>query len=321
MSVVPSLGPPPVPVPSWPTRPAPRPRLGSGPSQGRLCRRPISSTRCPSGSLDRLGSARRESDQAPYGSTITMVPSLGPCAGNGAEHSRGPTATPRPRPPSRRWALARRRPTPPRPRCRPGRSISTNPASGAPAPYGSAVTVTVSIGATDGRGAQRVWATPWPRPPPSLENAGLNVSGAPATQNGVVRAPIPPSARSCRWIDVHHPAPQSRPNPPWRIPFDPACDLCEAAHLSEWHHEDDVCWVADCEVCGVPMVVWKPHGPTRPTAIEHMMAAADRGGRRPIRPGWVVDRPGHAPDPQSLPRPRTRPELVVRRFDWVPRRS
>jgi len=39
------------------------------------------------------------------------------------------------------------------------------------------------------------------------------------------------------------------------LPFDPTCDLCEAARLSEWHHEDDVCWVADCEICGVPMLV------------------------------------------------------------------
>ncbi len=37
------------------------------------------------------------------------------------------------------------------------------------------------------------------------------------------------------------------------------CDLCEAARLTEWFHEDDVCWVAECEVCSVPMVVWREH--------------------------------------------------------------
>src|SRR5208283_2546078 len=61
------------------------------------------------------------------------------------------------------------------------------------------------------------------------------------------------------------------------FPFDPTCDLCEAARLSVWHHEDDVCWVADCEVCGVPMVVWKHHGPTPPDGdVDHMMAELTR---------------------------------------------
>jgi hypothetical protein len=42
------------------------------------------------------------------------------------------------------------------------------------------------------------------------------------------------------------------------------CELCEAAKITPWHHEDDVCWVADCEICDVPMVVWKSHGPVPP---------------------------------------------------------
>ena len=50
------------------------------------------------------------------------------------------------------------------------------------------------------------------------------------------------------------------------------CDLCEAARLTEWHHEDELCWVADCEVCGVPMVVWKRHGAEPPEAdVAHML--------------------------------------------------
>ena len=39
------------------------------------------------------------------------------------------------------------------------------------------------------------------------------------------------------------------------------CLLCEAARITVWHHEDNLCWVADCEICQVPMVVWKRHGP------------------------------------------------------------
>ena len=51
-----------------------------------------------------------------------------------------------------------------------------------------------------------------------------------------------------------------------------ACELCEAARITPWHHEDDVCWVADCEICDVPMVVWKQHGPEPPPADrEHML--------------------------------------------------
>lgn len=50
------------------------------------------------------------------------------------------------------------------------------------------------------------------------------------------------------------------------------CELCEAARLTPWHHEDDLCWVADCEVCDVPMVVWKEHGTEPPAdALAHML--------------------------------------------------
>lgn len=39
------------------------------------------------------------------------------------------------------------------------------------------------------------------------------------------------------------------------------CELCEAAVLTERFHEDDECWIAECEACAVPMVVWKMHDP------------------------------------------------------------
>lgn len=38
------------------------------------------------------------------------------------------------------------------------------------------------------------------------------------------------------------------------------CDLCEAARYTHWYSEDEVCWVADCEICSTPMVVWNDHG-------------------------------------------------------------
>ena len=37
------------------------------------------------------------------------------------------------------------------------------------------------------------------------------------------------------------------------------CDLCEAARITPWFYEDDICWIAECEICSVPMVVWREH--------------------------------------------------------------
>jgi len=55
------------------------------------------------------------------------------------------------------------------------------------------------------------------------------------------------------------------------------CELCEAARMSVWHHEDDVCWIADCEVCDTPMVVWQEHGTDPPEdAVHHMLDELDR---------------------------------------------
>jgi hypothetical protein len=38
-----------------------------------------------------------------------------------------------------------------------------------------------------------------------------------------------------------------------------SCELCEAAKITEWFYEDDLCWIAECEICAVPMVVWREH--------------------------------------------------------------
>jgi hypothetical protein len=71
-----------------------------------------------------------------------------------------------------------------------------------------------------------------------------------------------------------------------------ACDLCEAARITAWHHEDDTCWVADCEVCDVPMVVWREHGAEPPPhAVEHMLTQLARvAGERFGPDGFSVDR-------------------------------
>jgi hypothetical protein len=65
---------------------------------------------------------------------------------------------------------------------------------------------------------------------------------------------------------------------------DENCELCEAARFTHWYYEDEICWVADCEVCSTPMVVWKQHGTEPdPVDIEWMIrclieAAAERFG-------------------------------------------
>ena len=45
------------------------------------------------------------------------------------------------------------------------------------------------------------------------------------------------------------------------------CDLCVAARLTEWFHEDDDCWVAQCTICATPMIVWKSHDPSPPADV------------------------------------------------------
>ena len=59
------------------------------------------------------------------------------------------------------------------------------------------------------------------------------------------------------------------------------CDLCEAARITHWFHEDDVCWIAECEICDMPMVVWRWHGiDPPPEALAHMHGELARVERR-----------------------------------------
>jgi len=70
------------------------------------------------------------------------------------------------------------------------------------------------------------------------------------------------------------------------------CELCEAARFTHWDHEDDVCWVADCEVCETPMVVWRHHG-TAPSEghVSHMVARLSEAAVSRFGPeGWHIDR-------------------------------
>ncbi|HUZ43731.1 MAG TPA: hypothetical protein VMU63_04950 [Acidimicrobiales bacterium] len=70
------------------------------------------------------------------------------------------------------------------------------------------------------------------------------------------------------------------------------CELCEAARFTPWHHEDELCWVADCEACDVPIVVWNRHG-TEPSEadLERMLGTLQAVADRLFGPeGWYLDR-------------------------------
>jgi hypothetical protein len=49
------------------------------------------------------------------------------------------------------------------------------------------------------------------------------------------------------------------------------CDLCEAAVISTRYYEDDTCWIADCEICQVPMVVWRVHSPSPSDEVKKIL--------------------------------------------------
>lgn len=41
---------------------------------------------------------------------------------------------------------------------------------------------------------------------------------------------------------------------------DPHCLLCKAEKVTHWFYDDDECWIAECDQCDTPMVVWRSHG-------------------------------------------------------------
>jgi hypothetical protein len=75
------------------------------------------------------------------------------------------------------------------------------------------------------------------------------------------------------------------------------CDLCEAARISPWYHEDDICWIADCELCDTPMVVWRHHGVVPPDDHRaHMIAALARVAEDVFDGHYVDDHMRNIPD-------------------------
>jgi hypothetical protein len=75
------------------------------------------------------------------------------------------------------------------------------------------------------------------------------------------------------------------------------CDLCEAAHITPWFHEDDVCWIAECEICATPMVVWRFHGLQVPTEHhDHMLRELARVADTVFDGHYVDDNMRNIPD-------------------------
>lgn len=51
------------------------------------------------------------------------------------------------------------------------------------------------------------------------------------------------------------------------------CDLCEAAVITTRYASDDESWVAECEICAVPMIVWREHDPDPPSHVRERLWA------------------------------------------------
>jgi hypothetical protein len=71
---------------------------------------------------------------------------------------------------------------------------------------------------------------------------------------------------------------------------DGGCLLCTADRVTEWIHEDDDCWVADCMVCRTPMVVWRTHGLPDPELEARLLDHLHRvAARRYGEEGYYID--------------------------------
>jgi hypothetical protein len=75
------------------------------------------------------------------------------------------------------------------------------------------------------------------------------------------------------------------------------CPLCEAARITPWFHEDDVCWIAECEICATPMVVWRRHGVEPPVGDrDHMLERLAEVAGAELGDHWVDPTMRNIPD-------------------------
>lgn len=83
-----------------------------------------------------------------------------------------------------------------------------------------------------------------------------------------------------------------------QFPDQGACELCAAARLTEWFYEDELCWIAECEACAVPMVVWRVHDPAPPADIKAALHGrlADVVAQFFVDEHWIDDNLRSIPD-------------------------
>ncbi len=95
--------------------------------------------------------------------------------------------------------------------------------------------------------------------------------------------------------------------------IDASCELCEATPFTEWFHTDDLCWIAECDACGVPMVVWRVHDPCPPDEIRQELHTrlADVMTARSSDPYWIDENMRTIPDHYHA--------HARRRIDWTRR--
>src|SRR5262245_26740854 len=78
---------------------------------------------------------------------------------------------------------------------------------------------------------------------------------------------------------------------------EPGCDLCAALPITIWFHEDDQCWIAECELCATPMVVWREHGIDIPDDVKaHLHEQLGRVAQETIGEFYVDDNMRNIPD-------------------------
>lgn len=76
------------------------------------------------------------------------------------------------------------------------------------------------------------------------------------------------------------------------------CELCLAQPFTPWYHDDELCWIAECDSCSVPMVVWRLHGAVPPDDVReelHRRLRAVAAGLSDA-PIWIDDRLRSIPD-------------------------
>jgi hypothetical protein len=75
------------------------------------------------------------------------------------------------------------------------------------------------------------------------------------------------------------------------------CDLCRALKLTPWFWEDEICWIAECEICETPMVVWRYHGTAPPAEhVAHMRERLREVATNQLGEFWVDGHMRNIPD-------------------------